>query len=327
MASESKSKSIKGCTRHAWNVSRVPIRLRLTRLGILAAMSLVLVGCRSIPVIDQSSPNDELVKQAIAMCTAKYDTKVTFSIIASYERLRKEGKLQLEAAREAGSDFFEHFTDDKERSEVYKSYINCIKPFVEKLLREDQRPTVVLVGSTEDYTTYNLAGLEATSVELLHRRLGEFKIIPITVSYGWYNESLIRSMNPSVIVMHASAFHHDKYKDKAIDKFQAIVESLYSSLPKTRFVIFSRLPWENPAPDLCQRWNRQVKFLTAKRFQDRLVFYPLHREDSDFTGKAGTEISHIVRCLSGLEATEYSSFYLRQRREEARKRIRQSRCR
>lgn len=232
---------------------------------------------------------------------------------------------------EAGGTLLKHFKDEAKGLEAYDKYLQCVKPAIDKFVSADQRPAVVLVGSKGDYTDYRLSELEATSVELLHKRLGiTFKVLPLTVSYGWDNEESIRAEKPAVIVMHASAFHHDQHKDEAVEKFQALVTALYYGLPKTKFVVFSRMPRENPPQDLCQRWNRQVNFLRARKFHDRLVFYPLFREESNFTGKAGIEISQIIRCLSGLEATEYSSIYLREIEEEAQQRIalvRQSRCR
>lgn len=320
MANESKSESIGGCTMYTWNMSRAPIRLRLTRPGILAAMSLVLVGCTiTMPPPDQ-------LWAIIQTCSMSWGAEASTSLTAKYEDLRKGGEVEWKAAVEAGGTLLKHFKDEAKGLEAYDKYLQCVKPAIDKFVSADQRPAVVLVGSKEDYTDYRLSELEATSVELLHKRLGiTFKVLPLTVSYGWDNEESIRTEKPAVIVMHASAFHHDQHKDEAVEKFQAIVSSLYG-LPNTKFLVFSRLPPENPPPDLCQRWNHQVNFLRAEKFQDRLVFYPLHREDSNFTGKAGIEISQIIRCLSGLDATEYSKVYLREIKKEAQQRIANSSC-
>ena len=163
---------------------------------------------------------------------------------------------------EAGGTLLKHFKDEAKGLEAYDKYLQCVKPAIDKFVSADQRPAVVLVGSKDDYTTYRLSDLEATSVELLHKRLGNFKVTPLTVSYGWDNEEAIRAEKPAVIVMHASAFHHDQHKGEAVEKFQALVLSLYG-LPKTRFLVFSRLPPEHPSPGLCQRWKRQVDFLGA----------------------------------------------------------------
>lgn len=330
MESKSKFKRIKGYTRRIWNVSRVPIRLRPTMLGILAVMSLVSVGCppkRIGLVVDE---NDILAK-GMLVCTEGYRDEVKIALIAKFEDLKKGGTVEWKAAREAGSVLLPKFTDDTKRLEAYKAYLECMKPFIDKDLSVDKRPKVVLVGSKEDYTNYKLEALEATSVALLRNKVDmNFKVAEFIVDYWRDCVDLIREEKPAVVVMHASAFHHDEYKDEAVDKFQAVVTALYYGLPKTKFVVFSRMPGENPPQDLCQRWKRQVNFLQAKKFRDRLIFYPLLREESNFTGKAGIEISEIIRCLSGLENTGYSSIYLRVIKKEAQKRIalvRKSRCR
>jgi len=306
---------------HTWNMSRAPGRLILTTPGLLAAMSLVLVGCKTI-----DHPPAPLWA-AIQTCSGSWGAEASTTLTAKYEDLKKGGEVDWKAAVEAGGTLLKHFKDEAKGQEAYDKYLKCVKPALDKFVSADQRPVVVLVGSKEDYTDYRLSELEATSVELLHKRLGiTFKVLPLTISYGWDNEESIRDANPAVVVMHASAFHHDQHKDEAVEKFQAIVSSLYYGLPKAKFVVFSRLPPENPPPDLCQRWNRQVNFLRAEKFQDRLVFYPLRKEDSNFTGKPGIEISQIIRCLSGLDATEYSKVYLRQIKKEAQHRIANSSC-
>jgi hypothetical protein len=326
MATDSKRKSVEGRAMYTWQGRGGPVRPRPTNLGLLTALSLLLVGCNPSSVTWQPSSGDKLVEQGITACCGGYDTKLTLSIIAAYENLRKGGKLEAQAAREAGGPILKQYKDDAERTKAYEKYLECMKPVIAKLLTEDQRPAVVLVGSTEDYKAYNLAAWAETSVQLLQKRLGTtYKIMPLTVSPAWNDLDFIRAQNPAVIVMHASAFHHEQYKDQAVDKLQAVVKSLYTSLPNARFVIFSRLP-KDPTPDLCQRWDRQVKFLRAKQFRKRLVFYPLARQESDFTGAAGIEISEIIRCQSGLDAPEYSSTYLRGMEKEIKQRIANSPC-
>jgi hypothetical protein len=326
MASDSRYRSVEGGATYTWKRSSGPVRLRLTRLGMLAAMGLVLVGCGAHPVIWEPSSGDKIVEQGITACTGGYDVELKLAITAEYENLRKGGKLEALAARHAGGAIWKYIKDDKERTKIYHDYTECMKPVIAKLLTEDQRPAVVLVGSTEDYKAYNLAAWAETSVQLLQKRLGTtYKIMPLTVSPAWNDLDFIRAQNPAVIVMHASAFHHEQYKDQAVDKLQAVVKSLYTSLPNARFVIFSRLP-KDPTPDLCQRWDRQVKFLRAKQFRKRLVFYPLARQESDFTGAAGIEISQIIRCQSGLDAPEYASLYLREIEKEIQQRIANNPC-
>lgn len=295
--------------------------LKLKLFCLLLPMSLLLVSC-SKPFYPGKS--DPLLKTMQA-CSMEWGTKVTAKITAKFEDLKKGGVVEWEAAREAGGILLKDFKNDSIKKEVYDKYINCIKPAIEKLISSDQRPTVVLIGSKEDYTTYKMKDLEQTSVELLQKRFGNFNVLPFTVSYIWDNEESIREVKPAVIVIHASAFHNDQHKDEAISKFQALILSLYG-LSETKFLVFSRLPEENPSPDLCQRWNRQVDFLSGKKFRNRLIFYPMPGEESNFTGKAGIEVSQIVRCLSGLEATSYSSVYLREIEKEAQQRILNSSC-
>jgi len=298
-----------------WRLIRFPGQLIMFSVAF-AATSLVVVGCKPPP--DQLWP-------VIQACSASWGTEVSTNLTAKYEDLKKGGEVGWKAAFEAGGTLLKHFNDEAKGLEAYDKYLQCVKPAIDKFVSADQRPSVVLVGSKEDYTTYQLSALEATSVELLHKRLGNFKVMPLTVSYGWDNEEAIRAETPAVIVMHASAFHHDEHKDEAVSKFQALVSSLYG-LPKTKILVFSRLPPESPSPDLCLRWKRQVEFLSEQRFQDRLVFYPLPRDESNFTGKAGIEITQIVRCQSGLDATNYCSVYLREVAKEAQQRITSSTC-
>lgn len=115
------------------------------------------------------------------------------------------------------------------------------------------------------------------------------------------------------------------FKDEAIDKSQALVLSLYG-LPYAKFLIFSRLPPENPTPGLCKRWKRQVNFFGEDTFKDRLVFYPMPHKESNFTGKAGIEISQVVRCQSGLDATDYCAVYLRKITKEVQQQLANSSC-
>jgi hypothetical protein len=302
-------------------MSRTPGRFILTMLGLVASMSIVLAGCcTTLP-----TPSKELL-EAIQACQGEWGSEVKVKLSARIDSLVKGGEVEWKAATKAGGALMDHFTGDSAKTKVYQLYIDCITPAITKYLESDSRPTVVLIGSREDYTGYELTPWAATSVELLHKRLWKaLKILPLTVSYGWNDEEIIRAMNPDVIVMHASAFHSDQFKNEAVDKFQALVTSL-ASLPKAKFLIFSRLPEENPPHDKCERWKRQVQFLTAERFRDRLYFYSLPRKESTFTGKAGIEIAEMVRCLCDLEAAEYSSIYLRDRMKESLERIAGSSC-
>lgn len=300
-----------------WHIKRFPGQL-LISAGLLAATSLIVVGCNTI------NPPPVELSVVIKACSVSWGIEVSTKVTAKYEDLKKGGEVEWKAAVESGGTLFKHFKGDEIGLQAYNKYIECIKPAIDKFVSADERPTVVLVGSKVDYRDYGLSALEATSVELLHKRLGNYKITPLTVSYGWDNEDSIRKEKPDVIVMHASAFHHDDYKDEAVSKFQALVSSLYA-LPKTKFLVFSRVP-QNFSPDLCQRWNRQIEFLNAGRFQDRLVFYTMLREESNFSGKAGIEVSQIVRCQSGLDATEYCSVYLRKLAQESQDRITSSLC-
>jgi hypothetical protein len=306
---------------HTLYTNRGPGSRMLMPVVLLTVISFVFVGCKTSKI---TPPPDQLWA-AIQGCSGSWGSDVSTKLTAKYENLKKGGEVEWKAAIEAGGTLLKHFDDEANALKAYEEYLKCIKPAIDKFLSPYQRPTVVLIGSKEDYTTYQLPALEKTSVELLQRRLMNFRIIPLTVSYGWDNEESIRAEKPAVIVMHASAFHHHEYKDEAVRKFQALVSSLYG-LPKTKFLVFSRLPKENPSSDLCQRWKRQTDFLSSEKFQDRLVFYPLPRDESNLTGKAGIEITQIVRCQSGLDATEYCSGYLSEIAQEAQHRIGNSSC-
>lgn len=303
------------------------IQVKLAKTILLAFLTLILAGCFHNIV---KSPPDELMGP-IQACSGIWGAEVSAEVAAEYQSQKRRGELQLKAAVEAGGTIVRHFDNEALGLAAYDKYLVCIKPAVDKFVAkdqrlEDQRPRVVIIGSREDYTTYRLPALEATSVELLDKRFNfTFRTQPITVSYGWNDEEAVRRANPAVVVIHASAFHDNQFKDEAINKFQALITSLYG-MPNTKFLVFSRVPPDNPDPDLCQRWKRQISFLSREQFKDRLFFYPLARNESDFAGAAGIEISQIVRCQSGLEAKDYCSIILREKTDEALKRISNSTC-
>lgn len=300
-----------------WNMNRV--------VGVLAKPTLLVLTSLALVACVTPLPPDK-VMVAIQACSGRWGAEVSGKLTAKYEGLKKGGEVEWKAAQDAGGTLLKHFKDDAKGMEAYTKYLECITPTVQKFVSGDDRPVVVVVGSKEDYTTYQLSELEATSAELLDKKLGvSFNVLPITVSYGWDNEESIRREKPAAIVMHASAFHHDQHRDEAVDKFQALLSSLYG-LPKTKFIVFSRLPPEHPPQDLCQRWERQIAFLRGKQFRDRLVFYPMANQESNFKGKAGIEINQITRCLTELDAAEYCSVYLRNIEQKAQDLVAVSSC-
>jgi hypothetical protein len=288
--------------------------------ALLVVVSFVLGGCSTVP------PPPDRLWSVVQACSISWGTEVSGDVSGKYENLKKGGEIKWKAAVEAGGMLLRHFKDEAKGVEAYDKYLQCIKSSVDKYVSADQRPLVKVVGSKEDYTTYGLAELEATSVQLLHKKLGlTFQVEEVTVSYGWDYEESLRSKKPAVIVIHASAFHHEQYKNEAVEKFQALIRYLYGST-EAKFLVFSRLPPPNPDRSLCSRWERQVNFLRQAQFQDRLFFYPMPRDESNFRGKAGIDVSHIARCLSGLEATDFCSVSLREQAKEATRRISNSTC-
>lgn len=302
----------------AWLRCKTLRRLSIASF-LLATAGVAPVGCSTL-----HPPPDPLLA-TIQVCSGSWGSDVSAELTANYDKLKTAGEIKWKAAVEAGGRLFSHFKDEEKALQAYDKYLVCMKPSLDKFVSTDQRPTIVLVGSREDYTTYGMSSMEATSVELLHKRFGNFKVLPLTVSYGWDNEDAIRTEKPDVIVVHASAFHSDEHKDEAIRKFQALVMSLYG-ISKSKFLVFSRVPPEHPTADLCQRWKRQIDFLNGTDFKDRLVFYPLARAESNFAGSAGMEVTQIVRCQSGLDATEYCAAYLSKIAEEAKSRVANSSC-
>lgn len=291
-----------------------------------------------IPIRFAKSWLDEIgvepkIERAIKDCSQRWGTKVSSRLIERYRNLKKN-RVDGEAAFEAGK--AELLTDPTKGQEAFNEYLQCIEPIVGTLTAalesppddaKGQRPTIVLIGSAEDYTADTGAPFTATSVQLLHSRLGNFAVMEHTISYSWERWQDIIDMRPkpAVIVMHASAFHDDRYANKAVGKFQSVVSLFHAFMPKTKLVVFSRLPPENPSADLCQRWRRQIDFLTSKKFGDRLVFYPMPRDESDFNGQAGVEVAQIVRCLSGMDVNACST-YVSDRLKEVQHRIADNSC-
>lgn len=274
------------------------------------------------------------IERAIKDCSQRWGTKASGRLIEQYRNLKKT-RVDGVAAFEAGKAVL--LADPAKGQEALNEYLQCLEPLVGPVAaaRESptddaggQRPAVVLIGSAADYTADTRAPFKATSVQLLHSRLGNFAVIEHTISYRWerWQEIIDMRPTPAVIVMHASAFHDDHYADKAVGKFQSVVSVFHAFMPKTKLVVFSRLPPEKPSADLCQRWRRQVSFLTSKKFGDRVVFYPMPRDEADFNGQAGVEVAQIVRCLSGMDATACST-YVVDRLREAERRIADNPCR
>lgn len=280
----------------------------------------VLAGCVIGP---NSPPPDNQLSRVVAACGAGVTEDWSQKLVLEYDKLKVKGEIGITAVRKTGIIIYEAF---KDKPEIYTQYVKCIDKGITHFLSLDSRPRVAIVGSTEDYTTYNLPELTATSADLLDRDLRlSFQTKRILVTYGQDHEDELRGFNPAVVVIHASAFHDDRLKDESVNKFQAYIRSLYT-MPKTRFLVFSRLPPDEPSPDLCKRWGRQVTFMTSNRLQDRLFFYPLAQTESNLTGKAGSEMRQIVRCFSGTEEDPFCSDYMAERKNEAQERIRESNC-
>lgn len=273
------------------------------------------------------------MERAIKNCSVRWGTTVSGTLIERYRNF-KDNRLDGEAAFEAGKAVL--LMDPAKGQEAFNTYLQCLEPIAGAVVAArdgpadnpgDHRSTIVLIGSAEDYTADTRAPFKATSVELLHSRLNKFAIIEHTVSYSWERWQDIIDMRPrpAVIVMHASALHDEQHAKQAVGKFQSIVSVFHAFMPQTKLVVFSRLPPDNPSAELCQRWRRQVDFLTSKRFGDRLVFYPMPRNEADFNGQAGVEVAQIVRCLAGMDAVACST-YVFDRLEEAQGRVANSTC-
>lgn len=210
----------------------------------------------------------------------------------------------------------------------------------------NEKPLVVLAGSTTEYRPEeNAESVVKTSMEKLDELLRDdvkLEIVPVS-----YATNLRTKLNqwaaPAVVAIHASAFHDDSFDIKAGDsneekerktadasravrKFQQTIGSLFESLPKTRFLVYSRVPPKDPDSHVCDRWRSQVQFLLDSKFAPRLVFYPVERADSDFKGPSASEISTVILCQAGLYPDDYCSKYIRGLEQSAMERIKHTTC-
>jgi hypothetical protein len=102
--------------------------LRAVRFLFAAIFVSYIVGCQSSP--KQDAPQvikDDPLRDRVFACGQVFGVKegASAQLVASYDKARNEGKVGIEAAREAGATLLSQ-VPESDRLKLYDSYVRCI---------------------------------------------------------------------------------------------------------------------------------------------------------------------------------------------------------